>query len=70
MIERMIEQLAHDDPAVRFEAAQKLGASKDTRAIEPLIGALPDENSKVQYAAFSGLVKLSDARAAASRYSA
>jgi HEAT repeat protein len=64
-IELLVEQLQHADPQVRFDAAQKLGASKDTRAVEALAAALPDENSKVQYAAFSGLVKLGDARAAA-----
>src|SRR5262245_59166479 len=63
-IELLVQQLNHDDPQVRFDAAQKLGASKDARAVEALAAALPDENAKVQYAAFSGLVKLADARAA------
>ena len=58
MFEQYVVDLTHTDPAVRYEAAQKLGASKDSRAIQPLISALPDSNSKVQYAAFSGLVKL------------
>jgi HEAT repeat protein len=64
MIELAIERLTHEDPAVRYEAAQTLGASKDSRAVEPLMTVLPDANSKVQYAALSGLVKLGDARAA------
>ncbi len=64
MIEQMMDQLRHDDPMMRFEAAQALGASNDPRAVAPLIGALSDENAKVQYAAVSGLVKLGDASAA------
>jgi HEAT repeat protein len=58
MFEQYVVDLTHTDPAVRYEAAQKLGASKDSRAIQPLIAALPDSNSKVQYAALSGLIKL------------
>lgn len=64
MIEQMIEQLNHADPTLRFEAAKQLGASGNERAVLPLIDLLADDNAKVQYAAFSGLVKLGDARAA------
>ena len=60
MLEQTIALLSHAEPEVRFDAAQKLGASKDLRAVAPLIDALPDENSKVQYAAVSGLIKLGD----------
>src|SRR5215510_3898449 len=63
-LELLVQQLQHTDPQMRFDAAQKLGASNDTRAVEALAAALPDANAKVQYAAFSGLVKLGDARAA------
>ncbi len=64
MFERYVADLTHTDPGVRYEAAQKLGASNDPRAIQPLIAALPDDNAKVQYAAFSGLVKLNAGEAA------
>ncbi|MFO7322058.1 MAG: HEAT repeat domain-containing protein [Chloroflexota bacterium] len=64
MLEETIQLLNHADPAVRFEAAQKLGASNDRRAVAPLIDALPDDNAKVQYAALSGLIKLGDPSAA------
>lgn len=65
MIDHYITDLRHADAAVRYEAAQKLGSSGDMRALEPLISALPDENEKVQYAAFSGLLKLGEPAAAA-----
>jgi HEAT repeat protein len=64
MFEQYLANLNHADATVRYEAAQKLGASNDSRAIQPLIGALPDANSKVQYAAFSGLIKLNAGEAA------
>jgi HEAT repeat protein len=65
MFEQTIEQLTHTNPEMRYQAAQQLGTSQDERAVEALIAALPDANAKVQYAAFSGLVKLADKRAAA-----
>lgn len=64
MFEQYLADMTHTDPVVRFEAVQKLGASNDARAIQPLIAALPDENAKVQYAAFSGLIKLNAGDAA------
>lgn len=65
MFEQHLTQMTHTDPTLRYEAAQKLGASNDARAIQPLISALRDENAKVQYAAFSGLIKLNAGDAAA-----
>ncbi len=65
MFEQYLADMTHNDAGVRYEAAQKLGASNDARAIQPLIAALPDENSKVQYAALSGLIKLNAGEAAA-----
>lgn len=65
MIEQYITDLGHADPTVRYTAAQQLGSSGDARALEALIGALPDDNEKVQYAAFSGLIKLGSPQAAA-----
>lgn len=64
MLEQTIRELSHAEASVRFEAAKALGASKDTRAVEPLISALLDTDGKVQYAAVSGLIKLGDRSAA------
>lgn len=58
MLERTIANLAHTNPDMRYEAAQKLGETRDERAVQALIDALPDQNAKVQYAAFSALIKI------------
>lgn len=65
MFEQYVAELNHADPVVRYEAAHKLGESNDSRAVAPLISALPDNNAKVQYAAVSGLIKLGTREAAA-----
>jgi HEAT repeat protein len=65
VIEQYMTDLRHSDPTVRYNAAQQLGSSGDVRALSALISALPDSNEKVQYAAFSGLIKLGDSSAAA-----
>lgn len=65
MIEQYITDLRHADASIRYEAAQKLGSSGDLRAVPPLIEILPDTNEKVQYAAFSSLIKLGSSDAAA-----
>jgi HEAT repeat protein len=65
MFEQMIAELAHANPNVRYEAARKLGDARDERAIQHLINTLPDENAKVQYAAFSALIKIGASEAAA-----
>lgn len=70
MIEQYMTDLRHSDPAVRYNAAQQLGSSGDVRALPALIDALPDSNEKVQYAAFSGLIKFRDSSAAAPMLSA
>lgn len=64
MLEQAIRNLSHHDYHVRFEAARSLGTSADARAVTPLIKTLVDENSKVQYAALSSLIKLGAAEAA------
>jgi HEAT repeat protein len=64
MFERTIANLTHANPDRRFEAARKLGDARDERAVQPLIKALPDDNSKVQYAAFSALIKIGSPQAA------
>jgi HEAT repeat protein len=65
MFERTIANLSHANPEIRYEAARKLGDARDERAVQPLIGALPDDNAKVQYAAFSALIKIGSTDAAA-----
>lgn len=64
MFERTIANLTHANPEMRYEAARKLGDHGDERAVQPLIEALPDDNSKVQYAAFSALIKIGASEAA------
>jgi HEAT repeat protein len=64
MFEQTIAELTHANVEVRYEAARKLGDLKDERAVQPLINALPDDNAKVQYAAFSALIKIGAAEAA------
>ncbi len=61
-MQNLIEQLNHTDAAVRYSAAQQLGAMNDERAVDALATVLADENHKVQYAAFSGLVKIGNRR--------
>ncbi|MDL1902704.1 HEAT repeat domain-containing protein [Anaerolineae bacterium CFX9] len=58
MLEQLIADLRQPDAAIRYEAAQQLGDFREFRAVEALIAALPDENAKVQYAAFSSLIKI------------
>lgn len=64
MFTQWIEELHHNDAAIRLNAAQKLGDAKDERAVQPLIQKLEDTNAKVQYAVFAALVKLSASQAA------
>jgi len=64
MFEQTIAELTHVNPDVRYEAARKLGEAQDERAVTPLINTLPDDNSKVQYAAFSALIKIGASEAA------
>jgi HEAT repeat protein len=63
VIEMHIAELRHTDPNVRFQAAQALGAWKQAQSVDALITALEDSHHKVQYAAFSSLVKINDVRA-------
>jgi len=67
-IELTIRELRHSSSIVRYEAAKRLGgipASTDEAqiVIDPLIAALADSDSKVQYAAFSSLIKIGARRA-------
>jgi HEAT repeat protein len=63
MFELDLANLQSADPAVRFEAARRLGLTANTRTTDALIGALTDRDSKVQYAAVSSLIKHNDPRA-------
>ena len=65
MFEHYIAQLADLNPEARYDAAYWLGQNGDRRAAAALIDALPDENAKVQYGAFSALIKLGADEAAA-----
>ena len=49
---------SHADFRVRTQAALALGASKDSRAVEPLCAGLEDVNTTVRAAAAAGLGKL------------
>ena len=54
----LITALKHEDPYIREMAAEKLGDIKDSRAIEPLIEALGDENSNFRKTALEILEKI------------
>lgn len=64
MLDHYIHNLSNEDATIRYEAARQLGDAKDERGIQPLISALPDDNHKVQYAAFSALIKIGATEAA------
>jgi hypothetical protein len=54
----LIKYLKNDNSTIRADAAKTLGEIKDTRAVEPLIQALKDNDSGVQLAAQEALAKL------------
>lgn len=58
-----ITQLKDSDWHAREEAAQELGASHDSRAVVPLIGALADPNTSVRGEAAIALGEIKDPRA-------
>jgi len=51
------------DTSARMAAAQRLGASRDPRALDPLVAALGDPNRDVRWAAIEALGELGDRRA-------
>jgi cyclophilin family peptidyl-prolyl cis-trans isomerase len=59
----LIEAVNDGDADVRANAARALGASKDARAIEPLVGLLGDKSDRVQVNAVRALAALNDRRA-------
>jgi|GEM_PF-1058475 len=60
---RVNDVLRDPDFAVRWHAAEVLGDIGDTRAVEPLIGLLADEEETVKRTAIESLGKLRDVRA-------
>jgi hypothetical protein len=59
-VARAIVALRSKDVQERAKAAQRLGQSCDSRAVEPLTEALKDEEANVRVAAVSALGKLGD----------
>jgi hypothetical protein len=63
-LEALVARLGPGQPTdVRMEAARALGASRDPRALEPLLAALGDDNRDVRWAAIEALGELGDRRA-------
>ncbi|MBW4437126.1 MAG: HEAT repeat domain-containing protein [Pleurocapsa minor GSE-CHR-MK-17-07R] len=65
-----LEQLTHTDQRRRAEAARWLGNTADAAVIPALISAVHDHDGKVQYAAFSALLKLGMQEAASGMFNA
>lgn len=60
-----LRQLNSKDAAVRAQSAQKLGASRDPRAVEPLVALLKDGDAEVRRIAAESLGTIGDRRAVA-----
>src|SRR5262245_5946015 len=61
---QLTEQLkSGEDFRLRVQAALDLGATRDERALMPLVGALDDRNASVRAAAAAALGRLGDRRA-------
>jgi hypothetical protein len=58
-IRRLSENLKHVNTRVRLRAARTLGLIRDSRVVEPLIGALKDQERSIQREAAASLAKLS-----------
>ena len=61
-LDDLTARLGSSDFRVRVQAALELGRSGDSRALEPLVGALDDRNASVRAAAAAALGKLGDTR--------
>ena len=59
----LIRDLRDDDPLVRRNAVQALGAIEDPRAVKPLIKVVNDKNPLIQRLAVKALGKIKDPRA-------
>jgi HEAT repeat protein len=64
-LESLLKDLASPNYRVRWKAVQELGAARDPRAFEPLLGALKDRLPTIRIAALSALGRLRDRRAIA-----
>jgi len=63
-VEGLIRALGYERSwHVRVNAAEALGELKDSRAVEPLLQALRDEDSGVRWSASAALGELKDTRA-------
>ncbi len=62
-VTQQIGKLKDADSAIRQKAAEALGRSKSSRAVEPLIAALHDTDSGVQGSAATALGEIKDPRA-------
>lgn len=63
VLEKLIESLRDQDPAIRTESARRLGELKDSRTVAPLIAALKDEHPYVRRRAAFSLGSMQDIRA-------
>ena len=59
----LIADLKDNDPLVRSNAVQALGAIKDPRAVEPLIAVLNDKDPLIQRQAVKAVGRINDPRA-------
>lgn len=62
MFAYFIGNLHSDDPSLRWGAAHSLGRMNDSRAIEPLIALLDDEDWRVRFKTVWALGQLGDLR--------
>jgi len=62
IIDRLLEDLAHEDPLMRMNAAFALGWEGNTQAVIPLIERLYDPDTRVQQNAVNALANLRDDR--------
>src|SRR4051812_45728952 len=61
-VKASVADLKDPNPIKREQAARELGASKDARAVVPLIAALRDSDSRVKTAVAGALGSIKDAR--------
>jgi len=63
-LDRLIDQLKHNDSGTRAKAASALGRLGDKRAVEPLIAVIKDDDDNiVRWSVASALATLGDKRA-------
>ena len=62
-VKPLIADLKDNDPLVRSNAVQALGAIKDPRAVEPLIAVLNDKDPLIQRQAVKAVGRINDLRA-------